>query len=53
MMSKLHPIARVMIAVLKDPADDLQAAGDRRVGDARVPPEAVKAFWRKIRRRAC
>ena len=38
-MSRLHPVARVLIAVLKDRGEDAQAAGNREGWDVRVPPE--------------
>jgi hypothetical protein len=52
-MSKSPPAAWITVAVLKDTAGDAAPTEDRGGRYAgRVPPEAVKAFWKKVRRHA-
>jgi hypothetical protein len=52
-MSKSPPAAWITVAVLKDTAGDAAPIEDRGgQGTGRVPPEAVKAFWEKVRRHA-
>jgi hypothetical protein len=51
-MSKLLPVARITVAVLDD-LGNAAPIGHSEGKDARsVTPEAVKAFWEKVRRPA-
>jgi hypothetical protein len=50
-MSKLLPVARITVAVLEGLSGDTAEVSDLGGRDARrVPPQAVKAFWEKVRR---